>query len=189
MHVTHTSFFNEKWFNEINYGVWDLNFAWWKITRILKDISSHFTKTPQMIHWWNYSRKMAKQNLYLPDKLQQRTKQILFSFLLAILFVITPTSADGDKYYGAYVGNFENRFHGIRGEVRYQIYFYDYDHLQCNKMLFYQKQDSIKTSFISNRFMQLTQEHCLSKILHTMDKVPMHIFMQENLENPVAKDI
>ena len=72
---------------------------------------------------------MAKQNLYLPDKLQQRTKQILFSFLLAILFVITPTSADGDKYYGAYVGNFENRFHGIRGEVRYQIYFHDCDHL------------------------------------------------------------
>ena len=129
MHVTHTSLFNEKWFNEINYGVWDLNLAWWKITRIVKDISSHFTKTWQMIHWWNYSRKMAKQNLYLPDKLQQRTKQILFSFLLAILFVITPTSADGDKYYGAYVGNFENRFHGIRGEVRYQIYFHDYDYL------------------------------------------------------------
>ena len=72
---------------------------------------------------------MAKQNLYLPDKLQQRTKQILFSSLLAILFVITPTSADGDKYYGAYVGNFENRFHGIRGEVRYQIHIHNCDYV------------------------------------------------------------
>ena len=28
-----------------------------------------------------------------------------------------PTNADGDKYYGAFVGNFEDRFHGIKGEV------------------------------------------------------------------------
>ena len=42
---------------------------------------------------------------------------IMVPLLLTILFMSAPTNADGDKYYGAFVGNFEDRFHGIKGEV------------------------------------------------------------------------
>ena len=59
---------------------------------------------------------MGYQNINLPGQ-SQFIKEIILPLLLAVLFIITPTTADDDKYYGAYVGNFENRFHGIRGEV------------------------------------------------------------------------
>ena len=59
---------------------------------------------------------MGYQNINLPGQ-SQCIKEIILPLLLAVLFIVTPTTADDDKYYGAYVGNFENRFHGIRGEV------------------------------------------------------------------------
>ena len=59
---------------------------------------------------------MGYQNINLPGQ-SQFIKEIILPLLLAVLFIITPTTADDDKYYGAYVGIFENRFHGIRGEV------------------------------------------------------------------------
>ena len=52
----------------------------------------------------------------IPDKYQCLFR-VIVPFLLTILFMSAPTNADGDKYYGAFVGNFEDRFHGIKGEV------------------------------------------------------------------------
>ena len=43
--------------------------------------------------------------------------KVIAPLLLIILFISTPINGDGDKYYGAFVGNFEDRFHGIKGEV------------------------------------------------------------------------
>ena len=57
-------------------------------------------------------------------QLSQRTNKLILALLLTILFIISPTSADGDKYYGAFVGNFVDRFHGIKGEVRVHLYKY-----------------------------------------------------------------
>jgi hypothetical protein len=59
---------------------------------------------------------MGYQNMNLPEH-SQCIKQMILPLMLAVLFIITPTTADDDKYYGAYVGNFENRFHGISGEA------------------------------------------------------------------------
>ena len=47
-----------------------------------------------------------------------RTNKLILALLFALFFIISPTNADGDKYYGAFVGNFVDRFHGIKGEVR-----------------------------------------------------------------------
>ena len=47
-----------------------------------------------------------------------RTNKLILALLLALLYIISPANADGDKYYGAFVGNFVDRFHGIKGEVR-----------------------------------------------------------------------
>ena len=58
---------------------------------------------------------MGNQNMNLSN--EPSKKQIILHLLLSVLFIISPTAADDDKYYGAYVGNFENRFHGITGEV------------------------------------------------------------------------
>ena len=63
------------------------------------------------------SIKMAYPNMNLRE-LSQCTNQLILALLLAILLIISPTNADGDKYYGAFVGNFVDRFHGIKGEVR-----------------------------------------------------------------------
>ena len=57
---------------------------------------------------------MGNQNMNFSEPSK---KQIILHLLLSVLFIISPTAADDDKYYGAYVGNFENRFHGITGEV------------------------------------------------------------------------
>ena len=54
-------------------------------------------------------------------QLSQRTNKLILALLLTILFIISPTNADGDKYYGAFVGNFVDRFHGIKGEVRVHL--------------------------------------------------------------------
>ena len=57
-----------------------------------------------------------------------RTNKLILALSLTLLFIISPTNADGDKYYGAFVGNFVDRFHGIKGEVsailrvRFEIY-------------------------------------------------------------------
>ena len=58
---------------------------------------------------------MGNQNMNFSN--EPSKKQIILHLLLSVLFIISPTAADDDKYYGAYVGNFENRFHGITGEV------------------------------------------------------------------------
>lgn len=51
-------------------------------------------------------------------EISQCTTKFALPFLLAVVCMITnPTSAEGDTYYGEFVANFENRFHGIRGEV------------------------------------------------------------------------
>ena len=63
------------------------------------------------------STKMAYPNMNLRE-LSQCTNQLILALLLAILLIISPTNADDDKYYGAFVGNFVDRFHGIKGEVR-----------------------------------------------------------------------
>ena len=51
------------------------------------------------------------------EYLTQIIFNVIVPLLLTILFISDPTNADGDKYYGAFVGNFEDRFHGIKGEV------------------------------------------------------------------------
>ena len=60
-------------------------------------------------------------------QLSQRTNKLLLALLLTILFIISPTNADGDKYYGAFVGNFVDRFHGIKGEVRMYLCNYSWE--------------------------------------------------------------
>ena len=66
---------------------------------------------------------MAYTNMNL-RQLSQRTNKLILALLLTILFIISPTTADGDKYYGAFVGNFVDRFHGIKGEVRMYLRYY-----------------------------------------------------------------
>ena len=58
-----------------------------------------------------------QKNMNLSEPSKICIKQIILHLLLSVLFIISPTAADDDKYYGAYVGNFENRFHGITGEA------------------------------------------------------------------------
>ena len=54
-------------------------------------------------------------------EMSQCTTKLVLSVLLASMCIITdPTNAEGDTYYGAFVGNFENRFHGIKGEVMFK---------------------------------------------------------------------
>ena len=64
-------------------------------------------------------------------QLSQRTNKLILALLLTILFIISPTSADGDKYYGAFVGNFVDRFHGIKGEVRMNLQNYSSANCTC----------------------------------------------------------
>ena len=59
-----------------------------------------------------------QKNMNFSKEPSKCIKQIILHLLLSVLFIISPTTADDDKYYGAYVGNFENRFHGITGEVK-----------------------------------------------------------------------
>ena len=42
--------------------------------------------------------------------------------LVSVILGSSPANADGNKYYGALVGSFEDRFHGIKGEVMRYIY-------------------------------------------------------------------
>ena len=42
--------------------------------------------------------------------------------LISVVLGSSPANADGNKYYGALVGSFEDRFHGIKGEVISYVY-------------------------------------------------------------------
>ena len=42
---------------------------------------------------------------------------MMWSNLLLLFFVNYLKTATGNDYYGTYVGDFQNRFHGVSGEV------------------------------------------------------------------------
>ena len=58
--------------------------------------------------------------MMLGGNVNKRTEWYIkeMSLIVYVLMAMAlPINADGDKYYGTFVGNFQDRFHGIKGEV------------------------------------------------------------------------
>ena len=59
--------------------------------------------------------KMSYRTIAILARSQWLNKGVIL--LISVILGSSLANADGNKYYGALVGNFEDRFHGIKGEV------------------------------------------------------------------------